>query len=105
MYHDGVVAPHPPIARCLVDAVQAIEKAGHSTVPWNAALHQDLVTCINQLLSLDGQAEFIEALKTGNEPPTSLSKMILDNTNTKLLTIKDTWKASTLANHSICLGN
>jgi hypothetical protein len=94
MYHDGVVGPHPPVSRCLLDTVQTLEKAGYTTVPWDPTLHQHLVNCINQLLSLDCQEEFNEVLKAGREPPTPLSKLILDNTDTTPLTIKDTGEFS-----------
>jgi amidase len=101
MYGDGVVAPHPPVSRCLRETVQTIEKAGHSTVPWNPSLHNDLVICINQLLSLDNQAEFAEVLSQGHEPPTPLSKTILDKTNPTLLTLQDTWKVKLFFNNSL----
>ena len=96
MYHDGVIAPHPPVSRCLLETVRVIEKAGHPTERWNPALHQDLVNCINQLLSLDCQEKFMEVLKAGNELPTPLSKLILDKTDSTPLTVKDTWKVRLL---------
>ena len=101
IYDDGVVAPHPPVSRCLRQTVQAIEKAGHSTVPWNTSLHDDLVICINQLLSLDNQAEFAEVLSEGCEPTTPLSRKILDKTDLTPLMLQDTWKVRLIFNDSL----
>ncbi|KAG0646116.1 amidase [Hyphodiscus hymeniophilus] len=92
MYHDGVVVPHPPNSRCLVEISHAIKKAGHSAVTWDPALHSDLVKCISQLLSLDCGQEFIETLMAGGEPPTTLSQALLPDTDKTQLTVQDTWK-------------
>ena len=50
MRDDGVVRPHPPIARVLEEVVAKLEQAGHEIVPWTPGnLHQE---CIDIMVML-----------------------------------------------------
>ncbi|KAL4877619.1 amidase signature domain-containing protein [Aspergillus karnatakaensis] len=57
MKHDGVVVPHPPIARALEIVEQTLKRLGHKVVEWTPPSH----TIANQLASaaynLDGGAD------------------------------------------------
>jgi Asp-tRNA(Asn)/Glu-tRNA(Gln) amidotransferase A subunit family amidase len=45
MHDDGVVKPHPPVARVLQEVVTILQNAGHELVPWTpGTIHQE---CIN----------------------------------------------------------
>lgn len=49
MEDDGVVRPHPPIARVLNEVVAKLERAGHEIVSWRpGTLHQE---CIDIMVS------------------------------------------------------
>ncbi|PMB68511.1 Acetamidase [Beauveria bassiana] len=39
MEHDGIVAPHPPIARALEIASNAVKNKGHQLIAWNPPSH------------------------------------------------------------------
>ena len=44
MRDDGVVKPHPPVARVLEDVVSKLAQAGHEIVPWEpGTLHQECI--------------------------------------------------------------
>jgi amidase len=94
MYHDAVVATHPPISRCLKSTAEAIERAGHTVVRWDPALHGDIVNCLNEFLLLDSGEEFLREINAGAEPLTPLSKIIVDRISPKPYSVRDTWKAS-----------
>jgi amidase len=46
---DGVVQPHPPVARVFGEAVEALRAAGHDVFNWNGELHPE---CIQVMVSL-----------------------------------------------------
>ena len=39
MWHDGMVAPTPPVARALAETVEKLKAAGHEIVQWDPVLH------------------------------------------------------------------
>lgn len=44
MRDDGVVRPHPPVARVLDEVIQKLARAGHEIVPWKpGTLHQECI--------------------------------------------------------------
>jgi amidase len=47
---DGVVQPHPPVARVLNEAVEALRAAGHDVFDWNGELHHECIKIMVRLL-------------------------------------------------------
>lgn len=94
MYHDGIVIPHPPVVRTLNETVAALQKAGHETVQWDPSLHPELINTINKLYFLDGGKEYHDILEAGNEPPTPLTKWILEKPCCQVSTSAESWKVS-----------
>ncbi|KAL3427906.1 acetamidase [Phlyctema vagabunda] len=90
--NDGVVSPHPPVARCLRETADALGRAGHTIIPWRSSLHPDIIATINEAYFLDGAEEYYEVMKQGNEPPVPIIKMLLDKTHPKHCTARETWK-------------
>ncbi|KAI0096253.1 amidase [Nemania sp. FL0031] len=68
LFDDEVVRPHPPIARVLRSAVEALRDAGHFIVDWNAQLHAECVQVMDQFYKADGGEDIREAVKAGGEP-------------------------------------
>ena len=52
MRDDGVVRPHPPIARVLEEVVAKLEQAGHEIVSWTPGnLHQECIDIMVRYMS------------------------------------------------------
>ncbi|KAI1455339.1 amidase [Annulohypoxylon moriforme] len=69
MEHDGVVRPHPPIARALRMVKTALEREGHNVIPWRQ-LSPDEATDIHTAISRgDGCMDVWENLHLSGEPP------------------------------------
>ncbi|OJD30133.1 general amidase [Diplodia corticola] len=66
--NDGVVAPHPPIARALRMVKEAIENSGHKTVPWSPPAHNESAAIHSSFMDADGGADVFEQLKLSGEP-------------------------------------
>ena len=98
MWHDGIVQPHPPTARCLQETVKALEKKGHSIISWDPTLHRDLINCVDRAYFLDGGAEYTGILAAGDEPATHLMKWILEKGAPKAYTASETWKVRSFLN-------
>jgi Asp-tRNA(Asn)/Glu-tRNA(Gln) amidotransferase A subunit family amidase len=44
MRDDGLVRPHPAVARVLDETVKLLQDAGHEIVPWNpSTIHQECI--------------------------------------------------------------
>ncbi|KAI0389101.1 amidase [Xylariaceae sp. FL0594] len=65
---DGVVRPHPPIARVLKSAVELLENAGHEIVVWDASLHAECVELMDEYYTVDGGEDIRVAVQAGGEP-------------------------------------
>lgn len=91
MWHDGVVRPHPPVARALKQTVDSLRRAGHCIVNWDPMCHDPLVKWINRAYFLDGAQEYREMLNF-DDPPVPIVNWLLDSEGGERCTIEDTWK-------------
>lgn len=65
---DGVVQPHPPVARVLEETITKLKSAGHHVVEWDASLHADLVAVMDAYYSADGGEDIRQDVARGGEP-------------------------------------
>lgn len=65
---DGVARPHPPVARVLRRAVDALRSAGHEIVEWNADFHADCIQLMDEYYTADGGHDIRCAVEAGGEP-------------------------------------
>ncbi|CAO2656538.1 Nn.00g053410.m01.CDS01 [Neocucurbitaria sp. VM-36] len=69
MRDDGVVRPHPPIARVLEEVAAKLEKAGHEIVSWSPGdLHQECIDIMDQYYTADGGEDIRRDVQAGGEP-------------------------------------
>ncbi|KAH7886093.1 amidase signature domain-containing protein [Phlebopus sp. FC_14] len=80
---DGVVAPHPPIARALNMYEKELKKAGHDIIKWEPLHHQKGWDLIVKLYLLDGGAEYHATIRAGGEEAVPQTRWILEQARTK----------------------
>lgn len=96
MFNDGIVQPHPPVARCLQSTTRQLAEAGHQIVHWNASLHKELIRTANELYFLDGGEEYHETLQEGGESARPLLQWLFHEANATSKSLRETWKVSQL---------
>ncbi|KAF2489815.1 amidase [Lophium mytilinum] len=79
MATDGVVMPHPPILRGMRLVKEAIEKAGHKTIPWEPPSHAEATNIHSDFMSCDGGANIFAQLRLSKEPVVEEKKHDLGN--------------------------
>lgn len=77
LFDDGVVAPHPPITQALNQYKEALARAGHDVIEWQAVDHQNGWDLIAKLYLLDGGAEYHETIRAGGESEVPQTEWIL----------------------------
>lgn len=65
---DGIARPHPPVARVLQQAVDALRSAGHEVVEWSSDLHADCIRLMDEYYTADGGHDIRSAVAAGGEP-------------------------------------
>jgi amidase len=69
MTDDGVVRPHPPVARVLEEVAAKLKQAGHDIVSWNpGSLHQECIDIMDQYYTADGGEDIRRDVTAGGEP-------------------------------------
>ncbi|KAK2029137.1 amidase [Colletotrichum zoysiae] len=68
LYDDGVVRPHPPLSRVLRAAVESLRAAGHEVLEWDADLHGECITIMDQYYTVDGCEDIKKDVAAGGEP-------------------------------------
>ncbi|XPS70934.1 Amidase [Ascochyta lentis] len=69
MTDDGVVRPHPAVARVLEDVAAKLKRAGHDMVSWNPGrLHQECIEIMDQYYTADGGEDIRRDVEAGGEP-------------------------------------
>ncbi|KAF1925299.1 amidase signature enzyme [Didymella exigua CBS 183.55] len=69
MRDDGVVRPHPPVARVLDEVVAKLQQAGHDIIAWNpGSLHQECIEIMDQFYTADGGEDIKRDVEAGGEP-------------------------------------
>ncbi|KAI1138637.1 amidase [Hypoxylon sp. FL0543] len=69
MEHDGIVRPHPPIARALRMVKKALEIEGHKILPWDQPSSDEAMKIHTAIARGDGCQDVWENLKLSGEPP------------------------------------
>ncbi|KAM3428137.1 hypothetical protein MY4824_009011 [Beauveria thailandica] len=82
MEHDGIVAPHPPIARALEIASSAVRNKGHQLIAWNPPSH--VANAMHGPLARgDGCPDVFNAFKSSDEPIVPQLSHLFPNGNLK----------------------
>ncbi|KAF2751059.1 amidase [Sporormia fimetaria CBS 119925] len=69
MRDDGVVKPHPPVARILEKTARLLEEAGHELVSWEpGTAHQECISIMDQFYTADGGEDIRRDVEAGGEP-------------------------------------
>ena len=68
LWDDGVVRPHPPVARVLQQTVALLRGAGHDVFDWDPVLHADLVAVQDAFYTVDGGEDIRRDVAAGGEP-------------------------------------
>ncbi|KAK6537338.1 hypothetical protein TWF694_011529 [Orbilia ellipsospora] len=74
MKDDGLVTPHPPIARALNIVEEALEDKGHEVIPWLPPPHLSAANILFQILGSTAGQEIRTAIDASGEPPTDQLK-------------------------------
>lgn len=68
MRNDGIVTPHPPVARAVQLVARAMEKAGHQVIPWVSPGHKQGLETVLKSWYYDGGAEVHADFAKSGEP-------------------------------------
>ncbi|KAI0482954.1 amidase [Xylariaceae sp. FL0804] len=92
---DGVVRPHPPVARALAELVDKLQASDAvEVVEWKPYRHELAWEIIAKLYFADGGAEAREAVDASGEPWLPLSRwVLLDNPHVVAHTVPSLWAA------------
>lgn len=66
--HDGACTPHPPMARALDMAVDALERLGHQVIEWKPPSHEKLGEIALRSWIYDGGKEVRDTFALSGEP-------------------------------------
>ena len=66
--HDGVVSPHPPVARAMKIVRKTLEKLGHSIVEWTPPSHQHMCDLVDETWICDGGRDVHQDFALSGEP-------------------------------------
>jgi amidase len=72
------VLPHPPVLRGVDMAVDAMEKNGHTILPWKPYKHDFAVDLINNIYAADGCTDVYKDINASGEPPIPNIKNLLN---------------------------
>ncbi|KAF7594201.1 Acetamidase [Aspergillus hancockii] len=71
MHHDGIVKPHPPIARALEIVEQTLKQLGHKVIEWKHPAHQIAADIGGRIYDMDGGADIEYQLALSGETKAS----------------------------------
>ncbi|KAL2871011.1 putative general amidase GmdA [Aspergillus lucknowensis] len=71
MKNDGMVVPHPPIARALDIVEQTLKRLGHKVIEWNPPSHATAVKLASATYNFDGGADALYHFGLSGEGPPS----------------------------------
>ncbi len=93
IWDDGVVKPHPPIARALKEVVEKLKTVPDiEVIDWKPYRHDLAWEIIASLYFADGGKEEKEAMAASGEPWRPLSHFIItENKHCKELTVPEVW--------------
>lgn len=102
MWDDGIVKPHPPVARALKEVVEACKAAGMEVVDWTPVDHDKAWQFTSALYFEDGGKGLRSVLDEVDEPMMPLTKWFLEGPNVKYRTTEDVWEVKI---HFLLFGN
>ncbi|KAF3908274.1 Acetamidase [Arthrobotrys entomopaga] len=79
MKNDGIVTPHPPIARALRMVEEALIGKGYEVIPWEPPPHSAAANILFQILGSTAGQEIRTAIDASGEPPTDQLKSWYDD--------------------------
>ena len=93
MWHDGVVKPHPPVTRALLQVADELKKMENiELMDWAPYKHDEAWDIISSLYFPDGGKAEIEAMEESGEPLLPLSRFILKEVpQVKVFSVQDVW--------------
>ncbi|RGP79520.1 hypothetical protein FLONG3_2268 [Fusarium longipes] len=65
---DGVVKPHPTIARVIEEAVEALKSDGHEVIEWKPDFHAECIEVMDAYFTADGCDDIRRDVEAGGEP-------------------------------------
>ncbi|KAL6859778.1 Acetamidase [Amphichorda felina] len=81
---DGTVLPHPPILRGVQMAVDSLQKAGHTVLPWEPYKHFVATGLISDVYASDGATDIHSDLKLSGEPAIPNIAYLVDPSKSKV---------------------
>ncbi|CAK1357398.1 Acetamidase [Cercospora beticola] len=66
---DGMVRPHPPVARAVDEAVKALVAKGHEVIEWEPPAHAEAFVSLWDTFAADGGKDIHSQLEVSGEPP------------------------------------
>ncbi|KAF9879590.1 amidase [Colletotrichum karsti] len=88
---DGLVRPHPPVRRALLEAEKRLAAAGINAIPFSPLDHARGWEIVRKLYFPDGGERIRQALASSGEPLLPLTEHALSFSAPKPLTISDNW--------------
>lgn len=92
MWDDGIVHPHPPVARAMHDAATALKAAGHTLIDWQPLRHKELFALTNQAYFLDAGDEYHTTIQQGDEPAVKVIADLLSTYSKHRHSLEETWQ-------------
>ncbi|CCX11677.1 Similar to Acetamidase; acc. no. Q12559 [Pyronema omphalodes CBS 100304] len=89
---DGVVRPHPPIARALDAAVEKLRAAGHEIVEWDGEYIKQGVDVMDEYYRVDGGEDIRRAIEASGEPYLPRIKMLVEKA--PALSVYEYWQVN-----------
>ncbi|KAM0241739.1 hypothetical protein ACHAPO_001432 [Fusarium lateritium] len=65
---DGVVKPHPTVAKMIEEAVAALEADGHEVIEWKPDFHAECIEVMDAYFTVDGCEDIRRDVEAGGEP-------------------------------------
>lgn len=89
---DGLVMPHPPIQRAMKECIVALERAGHTVVPWKPMDHARGTDIITRIYAADGNVDVKAVIDEGGEPAIPNIDVLLSGVEASdALSVNEVW--------------
>ncbi|PWY91342.1 amidase [Aspergillus sclerotioniger CBS 115572] len=97
---DGVVQPHPPVARAIEEVVQALQAWGHEVIEWSPPNHAEAFDILWNIFTSDGGRDIHTALQASGEDPIPQIAAVYGSKpgHLPMKSLHETWQISTRRN-------
>ncbi|KAK7211418.1 hypothetical protein V2G26_018596 [Clonostachys chloroleuca] len=92
LFDDGLVRPHPPVTRAIVEAEKILRAAGIKTVRWEPHNHAESWEILRQFYFADGGERVRAVINESGEPVMPLTEFALTRGSNEPLTIHQSWE-------------